>query len=221
MWDVNCFFGTSKIRSNEESNTAAATLATSSPVDELNFQYSDTSHCPDNEPGYYCNGLLVRMLDRVGQGDDPSQNGIMLGSATYPKSFSYVRSDTIDMDTVPFYPTGGAGMIFYPISKSRALDKDDWTSYCIFAIDASTSNREHFNCGYAKDVSGAARAYTDYSYCSDVGVQTAAQYYTFAKSGGGGVDQGFQRNQCSLRPNDEQAFSVMIDAQHIYMDDQL
>jgi hypothetical protein len=141
-------------------------------ANDLNTRYANTSlSCTGNTPAYYCNGVIIRSTENGNYYPwNPSPNAILLGGV----SFSYMRKDA--------YVTGlyhQSGFTF--LAQEQAIAKGKVAEYlCIYAYDAGTlvGVRGAQGCGLKPRSAPMA----DASTCTNVGVSTVAQWYTYTKT---------------------------------------
>jgi hypothetical protein len=114
-------------------------------ADQLNALYHRTSPCENNQPAYYCSGVIVHgQLVPVKDEDDKPLPSWYLPSYRKIGSFSYLRADITPQKGEPIWIN--TGYILTPAEELEAKKQYPYQVYCAFAGDGGTFGEVDTSC---------------------------------------------------------------------------
>lgn len=169
----------------------------------LNSRYNDTSSTCDNNPSYFCSGVIIRTNETT----TLASRFYNTWEAYQPTlnreqdflSFSFIGSaDKLAIqNNIYKYSDTGFGIILSPAKEAS------FSSRCIYPTDGSSVLDKNHGCG--KSISGDPVEGDDNSTCKGYNVTTAQEFVDLSKKG----------SNCSFSSQYKDTFQTALNAQKL------
>jgi hypothetical protein len=118
-------------------------------ADKLNALYQHTQACNNDEPAYYCSGIIVHgQVVPAKDGDDKPALSWYLPTYRNIGSFSYLRKDITPSVGEPIWVN--TGYILTPADDLEANKEFKYTIYCAYPGDGGTFDGLETSCVYSR-----------------------------------------------------------------------
>ncbi|HTM64667.1 MAG TPA: hypothetical protein VL360_09275 [Gammaproteobacteria bacterium] len=117
-------------------------------ADKLNELYSRTKPCDNNEPAYYCSGIVIHGQEvPVKDDNDNLISSWYLPTSRNVESYSYLRADITPRSGEPIYIN--TGFILTPVDELEAHKQFQYKVYCVYPVDGGTFGNADTSCKFS------------------------------------------------------------------------